>query len=266
MREARRWLEVDGTWLHVRSAGDAGPAIVLLHQSGSGHSSRSWLPAMALLAPRYRLFAIDSPGFGDSPPLATPWTIEQYAAASATAARQLGLERYAIAGDHTGASVAIALAAGYLEAVTALVAVGVALWDEPTRAAMRQRAAEAPPPPGPAADGSHLTDLWQRIAAMNPDMPPETVHLVVVDALRAADPRSMHAPLHRFDVHAALARVRCPALIMAADDDVLAPFTEPAAALVAGSRTARADRGGSIPLLNSPAWVAAEIDAFLSPG
>jgi pimeloyl-ACP methyl ester carboxylesterase len=65
---------------HVHSVGQ-GPAVVLLHSSGS--SGRQWAPLMEDLAPRFRLHAVDLHGHGRSPvwPGQRPLSLDDDAAA-----------------------------------------------------------------------------------------------------------------------------------------------------------------------------------------
>jgi pimeloyl-ACP methyl ester carboxylesterase len=58
-----RFLEVNGQRIHYLRAG-AGPAVILVH--GGASDARDWLNTMAALADRYRLYALDMIGFGES--------------------------------------------------------------------------------------------------------------------------------------------------------------------------------------------------------
>lgn len=94
--------------VHYRVAG-SGPNIVLLHDSP--RSSRLHVPLMKMLASRFRVFALDTPGYGNSDPLdiATP-TIPDFAEALGTALDALGLSGAPIYATHTSAKIALALA------------------------------------------------------------------------------------------------------------------------------------------------------------
>jgi pimeloyl-ACP methyl ester carboxylesterase len=59
------WTQVNGRRMHARVGGRVGaPAVVLLH--GLGVSSRYMLPLARELAPHFRVYAVDLPGFGRS--------------------------------------------------------------------------------------------------------------------------------------------------------------------------------------------------------
>jgi pimeloyl-ACP methyl ester carboxylesterase len=105
----RRYIEVAGRAIHYRVLGD-GPAIVMLHDSP--RSSRLHLATMRALSQRFRIYALDTPGYGNSEPLdkADP-TIADFAAALASAIHALGIESAPIYATHTSAKIALEYAA-----------------------------------------------------------------------------------------------------------------------------------------------------------
>lgn len=109
-----RILRVNGQDLHVVVTGD-GPDLVLIHGAGGSHRDYSF-DLVDRLSTRYRVFAVDRPGFGFSdrlaPGLAGSLTtssespIEQ-ARHLARAVRDLGAERPLVLGHSYGAAVAM---------------------------------------------------------------------------------------------------------------------------------------------------------------
>ncbi len=154
----RHFIEIDGRQVHYRSAGH-GTAVLLIHQSPQ--NSRMWLDLMARLAVDHTVIAPDTPGFGYSDPLpGDPQTIAEFGAATLEFADALGLERFAVAGMHTGGLIATWLAWAHPERVAALVVDGYAAFT-PEESAMYGDAYL--PPFVPAWDGSHLRWLWARM-------------------------------------------------------------------------------------------------------
>ncbi len=103
----RGYAEAGDRLVHYR-VGGSGPAIVLLHDSP--RSSRLHLPLMEVLASRFRVFALDTPGYGNSDPLdmAEP-TIPDFASALGEALAALGLEQAPLYATHTSAKIARAV-------------------------------------------------------------------------------------------------------------------------------------------------------------
>jgi pimeloyl-ACP methyl ester carboxylesterase len=102
-----------------------GEPLVLIH--GIGHHWQGWRPVIDQLAAEFELIAVDLPGFGKSPPLAsgvTP-TIPAYADAFAEFLEAEGLEQAHIAGNSMGGAIGLELARrGVGRSVTAISPAG----------------------------------------------------------------------------------------------------------------------------------------------
>jgi len=98
-----------------------GPPLVLLHGIGSSH--RAWSPVVDALADHFDVIAVDLPGFGESPPLATG--VEPHPAALAGAVDTfldgLGIVGPVVAGHSLGGWVALELAEVRPTAAVALI-------------------------------------------------------------------------------------------------------------------------------------------------
>lgn len=94
--------------LAYRVSGD-GPPLLLLH--GWGGSSRYWLGAFATLADSHTIYALDMPGFGDSPPGWGSGGLRGLTAAALYFIDALGLEVIKLGGHSLGAAVALMVAA-----------------------------------------------------------------------------------------------------------------------------------------------------------
>ena len=88
------------------SAGTGPETIVCLH--GLGGTKASFLPTVAALADRYRVVALDLPGFGESDkPIGAPYDAPWFARSVFAAMDALDIERAHIAGNSMGGRVAI---------------------------------------------------------------------------------------------------------------------------------------------------------------
>src|SRR5215467_14395602 len=105
----RSFVAIDSGIVHIAACG-AGRPILLLHQT-----PRSWdefREVLPLLGAKYRAIAMDTVGFGDSEPLpAGKDSIESWATVAHALLAQLGCPRAVVAGHHTGAAIAVEMAA-----------------------------------------------------------------------------------------------------------------------------------------------------------
>jgi pimeloyl-ACP methyl ester carboxylesterase len=116
-----RFLTVDGVRLHYVERGTGTP-LVLLHGNGSMIEDFQCSGLIDLAAEKYRVIAIDRPGFGHSErPRSTIWTPEAQADLIAAALKRIGVSRAVIVGHSWGTLVALALAVKYPKEVQALV-------------------------------------------------------------------------------------------------------------------------------------------------
>jgi len=121
--------------VHYRFSGDpSSPPVILFHESAlSGQIYEHALPFL-----RKHFFAVspDTPGYGDSEPPEAPLGIPEYAARLLSFVRELGLKPTSLVDCHTGASIAVEVAAQAPSLVHKLVLMGVALYTEEERKEM----------------------------------------------------------------------------------------------------------------------------------
>jgi pimeloyl-ACP methyl ester carboxylesterase len=108
-----------------------GPPLVLIH--GIGARRGAWDPVVQRLTDRETI-AVDTPGFGDAPPLSlpagAPVTMEAYIDAFEAFFAELGLDRPHVAGNSMGGGIALELARrGSVASATALSPIG--FWNSP---------------------------------------------------------------------------------------------------------------------------------------
>lgn len=104
--------------VHWRDYGGNGAVVVMVH--GLGGSIETWDAIGAALAKRYRVTALDLPGFGLSPP-GPDWSLETHRDVTAEFIHSLGGERVIVFGNSMGGLVTEMLAARYPELVGALI-------------------------------------------------------------------------------------------------------------------------------------------------
>jgi pimeloyl-ACP methyl ester carboxylesterase len=223
----RRFVGTPRARIHVATAGSGRP-ILLLHQT-----PRSWdefRDVLPRLGQHYRAIAMDTVGFGDSDALAFEEnSIEAWSTCAFDLLDALGLPHAAVIGHHTGAAIAIEMAAAQPGRIAAM-----ALSAPPYVDAERRARAASKPVIDDAprrADGGHLGALWQM---RQPDYPAGASDLLdrfMVDALKAgALAAEGHRVVGRYAMETRLPLVRCPVR-------VLAPVADPHAFPVAGKVT-----------------------------
>lgn len=247
-----------------------GPPIVLLHQIL--RTSLDYEYVMPILADGYRVVAFDNVGCGDLDASPEPYTLQQHAIAIAKALEQLGIERAAIVGHHSGANQALELALLAPELARCVVMSGLFYPENAAELAELRAKAQAMRNPLVQWDGSHLTALWREGLQTNwgkPRFPRDRLDLLekffleqIKNGQRRFEP---YVALMSYDMSERLAQLRTPCLFLKSSDDVamcgrshLWRRDRPDAAFVEIEVTA----GGEMPRLYPEAW-AAEILRFV---
>ena len=133
------WTMVNGLSLHARVPVDPAPAgspvVILVH--GLGVSSRYMAPTARRLAPAYRVYAPDLPGFGRSAKPPHVLTIAELADALAGWMDAVGIDRAALLGNSLGCQTIVDFALRHPERITRAVLVGPTI-DRRARTALQQ--------------------------------------------------------------------------------------------------------------------------------
>ncbi len=221
--------------VHYRRRGN-GPAAVLLHSSP--RSSAALLPLLEGMSPGLTLFALDTPGYGQSDPLPPGRTsLADFADATAEAMAALGIGRAPVYGTHTGASIAFELSRRHPGLCASAVLDGFPVFTPTER---EEALASYLPPFRPAVDGTHLAWLWSRVRDQTmffpwyrrgesarlhlPPASPAALHALALDLLRAGDNyRTAYAEAFASRPLDGLGTLRTPAVFASRMDDVLLP-------------------------------------------
>jgi pimeloyl-ACP methyl ester carboxylesterase len=246
--------------IHYRTAGHGRP-VLLLHQTP--RSSDEFRDVIPLLAREFRVVAMDTIGYGDSYRPARECGIEDYARGAVDLLDALGIGTAAVVGHHTGAVIAMELAAAHPARVERLVLSASPYVDAEDRERRRGR------PPIDAVEhhdeGHHLRELWGRRKAFYPKGRPDLLTRFVADALRAAEKMEEgHRACSAYRMEDKVGRIRCPTLLVCGTED---PFSFPRLAVLAekipGSR-ALPIPGGTVAVVDHmPAEFTAAILPFL---
>jgi pimeloyl-ACP methyl ester carboxylesterase len=218
----RAYVDLAEGQMHLRQRAGQGTPIIFLHQTAS--SSAMWESVMRAWPLAHPLHAIDTPGFGGSfDPDGAP-DIARYAGWILEAMDGLGLDRAHLVGHHTGAAIALQLAATQADRVASAALIGPAILSPEERAAFARKLGRPFPP---VRSGAYLLQNWEYLRMGGADRDVALLHREMQDMLRAwaARPHAYGAvwamdsgPLYR-----ALA---CPTTAISARDDLLFPYLE----------------------------------------
>lgn len=198
--------------------GDGVP-LLLLHMTPQ--SSRQFTHVMRPLADLgIQAIAPDLPGYGTSDLPAEPPALEEYAAVLPHLLDHLGIETAAVAGHHTGATIACAMANAFPNRVSRLVLHGVPWYTDEER---QQRLDNLHVDASPKPDGSHLMDRWNWIwGRVGGVASLEACHMAATEVFFTGEPEwYCHRAAFSYDMTTALKAVQQPTLVITNTGDPL---------------------------------------------
>lgn len=197
------WTTVDGLRVHARVAGpEDAPPVVLVH--GLVVSGLYMAPTQRLLAPAFRVYAPDLPGFGASGKPARALDVGGLSESLAAWMRAVGLGRAALLGNSMGCQVITELALRHPGLVGRVVLQGPTM-DRRGRGALR-----------------HVGRLLIDVVAREP---PSLLAVEGLDLLRAGVGRSWRTLRYALNdpIEERLPAVRVPALVVHGSRDGISP-------------------------------------------
>lgn len=201
--------------LHYRRAGASGAPVLLFHRTPV--TSASFSGVLENLGQSRDLIAFDTPGFGESFTPAPTLDMHGFIAAFIEAIDALGIDRFHLVGHHTGAHFAAELAARYPRRALSLMMDGAMVPSD------EERARVLPPIPETVVDedGTYALNAWKFVRPYYTVFDGRCMHDEFVGAMHSTFTRQACMKVVRaHDVAAVLARVTCPVLASAAEDDV----------------------------------------------
>lgn len=194
-----------GWRVHARVSRDPvppeAPIVVLVH--GLGVSSRYMLPAARALAPHYRVYAPDLPGFGRSSKSRQALTVSELADALAAWMGRVGIGRAALIGNSMGCQIIADFALRYPARLTRAILLGPTM-DPRARTARQQ--------------------IW-RLLIDSTREPPAQPFVVIASYLRAGPLRTWRTLQHalRDPIEDKLPRMAVPTIVMRGSRDPIVP-------------------------------------------
>jgi pimeloyl-ACP methyl ester carboxylesterase len=244
-----------------------GPAILLLH--AFPFDRRLWLPLHGgALADSFRLIAVDARGFGDSAvPEADAFSLDDVGDDAVALLDHLGVISAAVVGCSLGGYVALSIAARHAARLSALVLVDTRADADGELARQNRDAAIAEIRAHGA--GAYLDGVATRLCGRS-SLEPVRQEVQRLAVTAAADPTRALPPMlaamrERADHTALLSRLRLPALIVAGDEDSVAPPDVARAmhAALPGSLLSILPGCGHLPPVEQPEAFRAVLERFL---
>lgn len=232
MSERRQIVSTSLGHVHLRSNGEGGVPLVLLHMSP--RSSQMWMRLQAVL-PRTSV-AVDRPGYGFSDaPEQTP-SLADYAEATLEAVSRAGVTgRFDVLGMHTGSLEAIELAHLAPGRVRQVAIVAIPVFNAAERA--HGLATFAQLRTTPSENGEHLLPAWRaRFQFRSPPFDLADVQRRYVDYLLAPWPGQAYESVFGTDCEQRLRALGRPVIAFAPRDDVYEITTRSRPLLPAGSQ------------------------------
>lgn len=269
-RIRRGFCDVGERSVHYRTVGEGRPLLAIHASPGSARQLQS---LMMSLADDRMVIAPDTPGNGDSDPLAgNDPDIVTLAAATLQFLDAMSIDRVDLYGSHTGAAIAAELAILAPDRIGGVVLDGIHAPDETERKTFLARYAF---PFEPDLDGAYMLRAFQfcrdqyiffpwydrTIAAQRRGgLPrPQDLHNWVVEVLKSAQTYHLsYRAAFRWRALDRLPLMPQPALVLAGENDPLFDHTETAAGVIADGRFIGLGR------LDSPEFPTQRAEAILS--
>jgi len=248
----------------------SGPALLLLHGMFGDH--QDWAPVLDPLAARYRLLAVDLPGFGDSEKPHGDYTAERFVEALDGLRAELGIDRLTAVGNSFGGVVALLYTLARPERVERLVLVSSGGFHRYSRreklfhsARLSEVALRTLTPPVQGAllralfvNPSEASEQYiekQNAKLRRPDYP---------EYVRAAS-SSIRMVMNTYLLDR-VSEIECPVLLVWGEQDAVVPIEEARAALerLRDGRLVVLPRCGHAPQLDCPARFVSTLDEFMT--
>jgi pimeloyl-ACP methyl ester carboxylesterase len=258
-RVLRGYVDTPSGQVHYRTCGPSGlPVIAFFHQTAS--SSRMFELVMASLGDRFKTYAFDTPGFGQSwQPTSVP-SVQWLGERLIEAIDALRIEKLVVCGHHTGGCIGLEIALSIPSRVPALSIIGPVT---PTAEERIEFAKVFTKPFEPEASGAFLPVAWQYLKNIGAASSTELHTAELVDHLIAWRTMPMaFGAVWQQDVAAGLKRVTMPLQLMCSKDDVLWPMFGRACELRPDASTAIVG-GGDYQPDRDPQGVARALQSFI---
>jgi pimeloyl-ACP methyl ester carboxylesterase len=228
----KAYAETRDGQVHYVTAGEGEP-LLLMHETP--RSWRSYALMIPHLSTSFRVLAMDTPGFGNSDGAPDYYGIEDYAENVLSFLDALGIERTHVVGEKTGAAIAIELAIKAPDRVGRMVLSALPFILNEEERAFRRGQVLSRDLIARAADGSHVSRIWQWLletripTGRRQSLAPVDMDLlseIMLDALNAGPAwKRMEVRMSNYDPVPRLPLVHAPTLVTGVKGEGTAIYT-----------------------------------------
>lgn len=218
----KAYVDAANDQIHYLYSNGQGIPLLLFHRTPA--SSVIYERMMEKMMGSRPIFALDTPGFGESfNPEGMPSVID-YRDWFCEAIDNLGISSFHIYAHHTGTHIATEIAVYWKNRVQSLMLNGVAYLTEKERLEFAKKIL---PATRPDEDGRYLMETWKIIKSLFPSFDRNLVHLEFIGALRAMDGRDQaFRAIWDQEFTKVLCQVECPIFAMSAANDFFAGYLD----------------------------------------
>ena len=218
----KAYVDASNDQIHYLYSNGQGIPLLLFHRTPA--SSVIYERMMKKMMGSRPIFALDTPGFGESfNPKGMPSVID-YRDWFCEAIDNLGISSFHIYAHHTGTHIATEIAVYWKHRVQSLMLNGVAYLTEKERLEFAKKIL---PATRPDEDGRYLMETWKIIKSLFPSFDRDLVHLEFIGALRAMDGRDQaFRAIWDQEFTKVLRQVGCPVFAMSAANDFFAGYLD----------------------------------------
>lgn len=237
--------------------GGQGKNLLLLHSLAV--SAESWTPVYEPLTSRFRVYAIDLPGHGDSDRPTKHFLIEDYARSVLSFMDQLKIERAIVCGTSVGALIAVEASVSDPGRVEKMILTGCPVrdpWERLDRLVFQSLSLDPQGSPRPVS----LADLGGSFA--NPTE--ELLNWFNQQRAKAGvGVKNMMIAIALYDAFPKFPRVKCPTLIIYGNKDPLAVKEKELLQRIKGSKSTILQDAGHVTQMDQPQAFLKEVNQFL---
>jgi pimeloyl-ACP methyl ester carboxylesterase len=259
----KAYVDIPEGQIHYKTDG-SGENLLLLHQSPM--SSDEFADIIPIVTQSCRVVAMDTLGHGNSDDPPREYEIEDFARSVISFLDAIGVNKTSIAGHHTGATIAVEVAAAYPERVDKLILSGCAVWEpDEWKAFLNQPMTRDLKM---TEDGQFLTKTWEKYKGLSSRPEPQLWFKPFIISLKSRTrPYDAHFAVARYNIKPRLPLIKSPTLLISGSEDLFLNRLESTKSLIPRCATGVIEGGGLFICFEKPKEFAQAILNFLkNPG